>query len=87
MDPYDMAQKAIADLKSAICALLRAGPSEGMSNAKIGRTLGIYMGHKRHVGHIPRTLLAILEKDGLVVQDPKKLWRLCGRLAAKGQAQ
>ncbi len=77
MDPYYTAQKALADLKSAIRSLLSAAGSSGMTNAQIGRTLGIYSGHIGHEGHIPRTLLAIMEGEGVVEQDKgSKRWML-----------
>ena len=75
--PYHLAQSAIANLKAAIHMILAAAPSEGLSNADIGRLLGIYMGHVKHEGHIPRTLLAIMESEGVTVQDGStKKWRL-----------
>ena len=74
---YHLAQTAMADLKSAVFLLLSCAGSEGMRNADIGRALGIYMGHVAHEGHIPRTLLAIMEAEGVVEQDKStKLWRL-----------
>jgi hypothetical protein len=76
-EPYLVAQRAMADLKSAIYLSLKQGPSTGMRNADIGRALGIYSGHVEHEGHIPRTLLAIMEKEGVVAQDiESKLWTL-----------
>jgi len=76
-EAYHLAQKAIADLKTAIHMLLADAPSGGMSNADIGRMLGIYMGHIGHEGHIPRTLLAIMENEGAVEQDKStKLWMI-----------
>jgi hypothetical protein len=67
----------MADLKSAVHALLRDAPPEGLTNAQIGRTLGIYAGHIEHEGHIPRTLLALMEKEGVVQQNPvNKRWTL-----------
>lgn len=48
-----------------------------MTNAQIGRTLGIYTGHKGHEGHISRTLLQMLANEGGAVQDlTTKRWRL-----------
>jgi len=48
-----------------------------MRNADIGRALGIHAGHVEHEGHIPRTLLALMEKEGVVQQDPQtKLWTI-----------
>lgn len=43
-DAYQIAQRAIADLKSAVLKLLLQAPSDGMKNAEIGRGLGIYGG-------------------------------------------
>ncbi len=40
-----------------------------MTNAAIGRTLGIYAGHKGHEGHMSRTVLAMLEQEGVVEQN------------------
>ena len=76
---YADAQNAIAILKAAIYrVLVDAGP-DGLSNAQIGRRLGIYTGHKGHEGHIPRTLLAIMEAEHVVEQNnERKLWRLTG---------
>ena len=68
-DEYRKAQLAIAELKAAVLSLLEKAPG-GMSNAAIGRSLGIYAGHKRHEGHVSRTLLAMLEAEGVVQQDP-----------------
>jgi hypothetical protein len=74
---YQNAQQAIATLKGAIAMLLAQSPQEGLSNAQIGRMLGIYAGRVGHVGHLPRTLLALMESEGLVVQDPaSKRWNL-----------
>lgn len=42
----------------------------------IGRTLGVYSGHVRHEGHIPRTLMAIMEGEGVVEQMPIKKWKI-----------
>lgn len=67
-DEYRQAQLAIAELKAAVLSLLGKAPG-GLSNAVIGRSLGIYAGHKRHEGHISRTLLAMLEAEGVVQQN------------------
>ena len=76
-DAYHKAQKGMTYLKSAIYVLLSNAPKEGLSNANIGRTLGIYSGHIGHEGHIPRTLLAIMEDEGIVEQNSSnKKWQL-----------
>jgi hypothetical protein len=74
---YRLAQRAVADLKAAVALILANAPEMGLTNATIGRMLGIYAGHVGHVGHIPRTLLALMENEGLVTQDEvSKRWRL-----------
>lgn len=79
-EAYGVAQRAIADLKMAVVMILNTAPGGSMSNADIGRRLGIYAGHKGHAGHIPRTLLALLEAEGVVSQDAEsKEWRLRDR--------
>lgn len=76
-EAYGLAQRAMADLKIAVVMLLNEAGERGLSNAEIGRRLGIYIGHKGHEGHIPRTLLALLEGEGVVTQNPEsKEWRL-----------
>jgi hypothetical protein len=74
---YLLAQTAIAQLKAAVYQVLTTAPGTGLKNSDIGRMLGIYMGHVEHEGHIPRTLLAIMESEGVVEQDLEtKAWRL-----------
>jgi hypothetical protein len=76
-EAYAIAQSAIADLKAAVHTLLGEAPSQGLTNAEIGRALGIYAGHVGHQGHIPRTLLALMEEEGVVLQEAStKRWRL-----------
>lgn len=73
---FTMAQEAMAKLRSAIHLLLEESPA-GLTNAEIGRALGIYSGHVGHEGHMSRTILALMESEGVVQQDPtNKLWRL-----------
>ena len=75
VEAYQMAQGAMAELKSAVVNLLLFGPSDGLSNVDIGRSLGIYSGHKGHEGHISRTLLHLLEEEGVVEQiSETKKW-------------
>lgn len=74
---YLMAQTAVAELKSAIHLVVARAGTEGLRNIDIGRLLGIYKGHVEHEGHIPRTLLAMMEDEGVVEQDPcTKRWKL-----------
>ena len=74
---YALAQAAMASLKASVRTGLLYGPTEGMKNAELGRTLGIYSGHVDHEGHISRTILALMEREGVVEQDENtKKWRL-----------
>jgi hypothetical protein len=66
-EDYRRAQKGIAELKAAVVSLLEKQPA--LTNAAVGRTLGIYAGHKGHEGHISRTILAMLEQEGVVEQS------------------
>ncbi len=76
--PYLKAQMAIAHLKAAVHETLQSAPEGGFKNVEIGRKLGIYMGHVEHEGHIPRTILAMMESEGVVEQDEQtKCWKLC----------
>jgi len=67
--PYARAQRALANLKEAVYETIVDGPENGLTNAEVGRMLGIYMGHKGHEGHISRTILSLLEDEGRVCQD------------------
>jgi DNA-binding IclR family transcriptional regulator len=77
-DTYKQAQRAIADLKGAILSLLDDASPKGLRNVEIGRSLGIYAGHSgQHDGHIPRTLLDMMESEGIVKQDKEtRRWHL-----------
>jgi hypothetical protein len=76
-DPYRVAQLAMAELKSAVRMIIEASGVSGITNAQVGRSLGIYGGHVGHEGHVSRTLLAMLEEEGVVFQEPdSKIWRL-----------
>ncbi len=76
-DAFALAQEGYAKLKVAVYAFMAMEPDRPLSNAEIGRSLGIYAGHLGHVGHIPRTILEELKNDGLVEQsDEDKKWRL-----------
>jgi hypothetical protein len=75
-EAYALAQEAMAKLRIAVHAILESAPG-GLANAQIGRSLGIYPGHVGHEGHIPRTILALMEAEGTVEQDRgTKLWTL-----------
>ena len=85
-DAYQLSQSAIADLKTAVHLVLSEAPPEGLTNAQIGRMLGIYAGHVGHPGHIPRVLLGIMATEGVVRQNPEtKAWRLHLQTAASAK--
>lgn len=76
-DAYRLAQASLAGLKSAVHMVLARAPEEGLTNAQIGRTLGIYAGHVGHEGHVSRTVLAMLEAEGVAEQDRRtRAWHL-----------
>ncbi len=76
--PYHIAQRGLTDLKAAIYLILKNGPEEGIRNVDVGRTLGISYGHSgKHQDHIPRTMIEIMQSEGVVTQDQKtKKWKL-----------
>ncbi len=81
--PYHLAQQAMADLKEAVHQVLQGAPTEGLSNAQIGRILGIYGGHIGHEGHISRTLLELMASEGVASQDTQtKKWHLRNHIEA-----
>ena len=65
---YERAQIGVAQVKSAIFELLEQN-KDCLTNAEIGRSLGIYFGHEGHEGHIPRSLISLMEREGAVYQD------------------
>ncbi len=76
-DPYRIAQTAMAELKTAVRMVVSSAGPSGATNATIGRALGIYAGHVGHEGHISRTILSMLESEGVVVQESEsKAWRM-----------
>ena len=85
-EQYLRAQHAISELKSCIYARLSTAGSDGLTNAEVGRSLGIYMGmidkdKPTHEGHISRVLLGIMVKEGTVQQLKNSknwvLWIAC----------
>ena len=81
---YGRAQEGIRLLKVAIHELLEMAPEEGLTNAQIGRALGIYGGHVEHEGHISRSLLEQMKNEQVVEQiSPRGPWRLCEHIAGE----
>ncbi|MBT6568272.1 MAG: hypothetical protein HON19_05155 [Flavobacteriales bacterium] len=74
---YNLAQRAISDLKTAVHLVL-SNSDEPLTNAGIGRKLGIYHGHSgQHEGHISRVVLGLMESEGVVLQDKNtKKWQI-----------
>jgi hypothetical protein len=65
---YRRAQRALADLKAAAAEILTTAGPDGLRNSQVGRLLGIYRGHVNHQGHISRTVLEMLQEDGVAEQ-------------------
>lgn len=86
--PYERAQEAMTQLKIAIHDLLCMSCANGLTNAEIGRQLGIYAGHKGHQGHVSRTLLSTMEIEGVVKQDPaSRRWALAHQKSDENQGE
>lgn len=76
-DAYHLAQRGITDLKAAVYLILANRGKAGLRNVDVGRALGIYGGHVGHEGHVSRTILAIMEAEGVVhQQSEEKTWSL-----------
>ena len=74
--PYQVTQRSRSDLKASARLLIESASSQVLTNVETGRTPRIYSGHAGHEGHIPRTILALLENEGVVDQDKKmECWR------------
>lgn len=85
-DLYLRAQLAITELKACVRSLLLDAGKHGLTNAEIGRALGIYGGHSSgQEGHISRTLLEILEAEGVANQDESKRWHIGPRTSKAKQ--
>ena len=86
-EAYQLAQRALADLKAAVYAALEAA-SEGLTNAELGRILGIFAGQVEHESHISRTLLAIMENEGVVHQAfESKRWTVVRHVPIEIEAE
>jgi len=73
---YFKAQMGMTNIKEAVYALLKDHDPKGLRNVDIGKNLGIYGGHKGHEGHISRTILEIMQSEGVIEQREDKLWYL-----------
>jgi hypothetical protein len=87
-EAYRRAQVSLAELKAAVRTVLEHAPEDGLTNAQIGRSLGIYAGHVGHEGHISRTILAMLESEGVAEQDRgTRCWRLRTHLGSTSEEE
>lgn len=71
MDTYQVAQRAVADLKAAVLAHLRES-GRPLTNSELGRALGIYANSAGHEGHLSWSALHMLKDEGLVRQDGER---------------
>ena len=77
MRAYRRAQRAPAELRAAAAEILATAAPKGLRKSQVGRLLGIYRGHVRHQGHISRTVLEMLQEDGVAEQNGERgHWRL-----------
>lgn len=77
----------MAELKGAVYELIVENP-DGLTNAGIGRRLGIHQGHVGHEGHMSRTILVMLEAGEAVIQNKEsKVWSLRKAEVVKQAAQ
>lgn len=74
---YQIAQRALADLKTAVFMLLQ-GQETGLTNAQIARGLGMYyVRNTKQDGAVSRVLLEIMQVEGVVELDTaSKKWRI-----------
>lgn len=84
---YQRAHAALLELKSVVLETLAAAGQEGLTNAELGRGLGIYHGYENadgvegHPGHISRWLLGELQREEMVRQDSAKRWSVVGAIS------
>lgn len=76
IESYNLAQRAMGDLKTAVCQVLDKAGQGSLRSSEIGKSLGIYETHVRHKGYIPWTILHILQSEGIVEQGTDRRWRL-----------
>ena len=70
-DPYLLAQEAMGKLRSAIYLVLQR-PRQRADKRPTWALIGcIYSGHVGHEGHISRTILALMEEEGVWNKSPK----------------
>lgn len=72
--PYHKAQYGITLIKDAVYIILKETYPNGLRNVDIGKRLGIYSGHVKHEGHISRTILEMMQAEGVIEQKQDKLW-------------
>lgn len=76
MEPYDVAQDGLKQLKQAIIALLRSHP-EGLRNVDIACALGIRSEQDGQQGdYLSYSVLGLLMKSGAVVKTNESTYKL-----------
>jgi hypothetical protein len=75
MEPFDLAQEGLAQLKQAVIKLLRAHP-EGLTNAQIASKLGIRSDQNgKSRDYLSFSVLGILMNDR-VVKKQNRIYKL-----------
>jgi len=74
MDAIPLVERALSELRGVVHAKLLEN-KDGLTNAQLGRSLGLYMGHVGHQGCVSRTILEMLKENEMAWQDPAtKRW-------------
>jgi hypothetical protein len=76
MEPYDVAQEGLKQLKQAVIALLRSRP-EGLRNVEIASTLGIRSDHDgKQEDYLSYSVLGLLMRSGVVIKTDESTYKL-----------
>ena len=73
-DHYRRAQVALADLKAAARGVLLSAPSDGLADDDVGRLLGLNALSGTADGQLTRTILGVLEAEGVATKDEGERW-------------
>ncbi len=76
MEPYEIAQEGLKQLKQAVIALLKAH-SNGLRNVEIASALGIRSDHDgKQEDYLSYSVLGLLMRSGVVVKTDESTYRL-----------
>jgi uncharacterized protein len=76
MEPYEIAQEGLKQLKQAVIALLKSRP-DGLRNVEIASALGIRSDHDgKQEDYLSYSILGLLMRSGVVVKSDESTYRL-----------